>query len=76
MSTVKLEYSVEYLAYKVIRINYQKDKTSYFTSTGWKDKKAGEPVTFDETMLWQPDELRQLVNQLLVIEGENYGTKD
>jgi len=62
---VHIEDSVDLIAWKVIRTRPGLDgRTEYLTGGGWVAKDPGTQVVYDETMLWEDDDLRALADAL------------
>ena len=63
---VRVENSVDMMAYKVVRVRGDKRADSYevLTGKGWQTQKTGEQLVFDETMLWDYSDLQELVTEL------------
>lgn len=61
---IKVTYKAEYLAWLVIRYSGDYPGASYLTKDGWKTKEKDTMLSIDETMLWNDDDLQQLVSEV------------
>jgi hypothetical protein len=60
---IHMQYAAEFLAYKVVRSTGNAPHAQYLTKDGWVSRKPGEQLVFDETMLWDRDDLEALVTE-------------
>lgn len=61
---VHLEYAVDYLSWKLVRTRGNAPHGQVLTMKGWIDKEQNQAVKFDETMLWDTDDLEELATLL------------
>lgn len=82
---IKVQYKPEYLAWIVIRVRGAMPHEEYLTNEGWKIREPNTQATFDETMMWDDEDLSELVTAVTAqgikpkeasyIEGELKATK-
>lgn len=61
---VKIQESLEYLGWRVLRFRGVGEHTQALTQKGWVDVKQGQQLEFDETMIWDREDLQELVEEL------------
>lgn len=63
---VKVDLAVDFIGYKVVRFDIQKDKNIlYMDAYGdWVTKKPGEQIKFGSSMIWDKEELESLCDEL------------
>lgn len=67
--SVYIEYSVDYLGYKVVRTRHNgMGGIEYLSSKGWVTKDKTKPVVFDETTLWDIDDFEEFQKKVSKIK--------
>lgn len=62
--SVRIRYAPEFLGWIVMRFRGSDSHGEYLTKDGWTERKPAMAMEFDDTMIWDEEDLRELVSQL------------